>query len=82
MVNKLKETLRINMKQELFDDFISYMKNEMTGIECVYLSAVSDETSQEKSSHEFIDTYKLLAENSVVILIFAIVQWSLSEKEN
>lgn len=58
-----KEERRLITKDgATFDEFLSYMKNEMTGLEYVYLSEVSDETSQEKPSYEFIDAYKLLAE--------------------
>ena len=57
-----KEERTLMTKDEpTFDDFISYMKNEMTGIEYIYLSEVSDEISQEKPSYEFIDAYKFLA---------------------
>lgn len=56
-----EERALITKGESTFDEFLSYMKNEMTGIEYVYLSEVSDEISQEKPSYEFIDAYKLLA---------------------
>lgn len=47
---------------EDFNDFLKYMRDEMTENEYGYLSEISDEISQEKPSYEFIDVYKFLAE--------------------
>lgn len=47
---------------ESFNDFICYMKNEMTENEYSYLSEISDEIAEEKPSYAFIDAYKILAE--------------------
>ena len=46
---------------EDFDDFLKYMRDEMTENEYGYLSEISDEISQEKPSYAFIEEYKALA---------------------
>ena len=47
---------------ETFNDFVQYMKTEMTGEEYVYLSEISDTLSGVHPSLEFIEAYKGLAE--------------------
>ena len=44
-----------------FEEFIEYMKTEMTGNEYVYLSEISDDLSAIHPSLDFIDAYKTLA---------------------
>ena len=44
-----------------FNDFIEYMQNDMTAEEYIYLSEISDEISQIKPSHKFVEAYKRLA---------------------
>lgn len=46
---------------EDFNDFLKYMRDEMTENEYGYLSEISDEISQEKPSYAFIEEYKALA---------------------
>lgn len=43
------------------NEFIDYMKTEMTGDEYGTLSEISDEIAEEKPSYQFIDAYKMLA---------------------
>lgn len=45
-----------------FNYFIEYMKNDMTAEEYVYLSEISDEISQIKPSHKFVNAYKGLSQ--------------------
>ena len=47
--------------EDTFNDFIEYMKIEMTNYEYVILSAISDEIAEIYPSMEFIETYKSLA---------------------
>ena len=51
----------ITDNEVVFDEFIEYMKSEMTAEEYVYLSEISDEISQKKPSHKFVEAYKFLA---------------------
>lgn len=44
-----------------FNEFIEYMKNDMTDEEYIYLSEISDEISQIKPSHKFVEAYSGLA---------------------
>lgn len=41
-----------------FNDFIEYMQNDMTAEEYIYLSEISDEISQIKPSHKFVEAYR------------------------
>lgn len=45
-----------------FNEFIEYMKTDMTSEEYVYLSEISDEISQIKPSRKFVEAYKGLAQ--------------------
>lgn len=45
-----------------FNEFIEYMKSDMTGDEYGTLSEISDEIAVEMPSYEFIDAYKFLSE--------------------
>lgn len=57
------ELLEIITKDDVtFQEFIEYMKTDMTANEYVYLSEISDEISQKRPSHKFVDAYKLLAQ--------------------
>lgn len=46
----------------VFDEFIKYMQTDMTAEEYVYLSEISDEISQIKPSHNFVEAYKGLVQ--------------------
>ncbi len=45
-----------------FNEFIQYMQTEMTAVEYVHLSEISDEISEKKPSHKFVEAYKELAQ--------------------
>ena len=53
--------LIITIDDLAFNEFIEYMKSDMTGEEYVYLSEISDEIAQKKQSKEFVNAYKNLA---------------------
>ena len=57
---------------EDFDDFLKYMRDEMTENEYGYLSEISDEISQEKPSYAFIEEYKAVIRWIILIKITAI----------
>lgn len=44
-----------------FNEFIEYMKSEMTGDEYGTLSEISDEIAEGKPSYQFIEAYKMLS---------------------
>lgn len=46
----------------VFNEFIEYMQTDMTAEEYIYLSEISDEISQIKPSHNFVEAYKGLAQ--------------------
>lgn len=62
-IDKICQDLIIMITEDdcAFNDFIEYMQNDMTAEEYIYLSEISDEISQIKPSHKFVEAYRGLA---------------------
>lgn len=63
-INKICKELMTMITEDdcAFNEFIAYMQTDMTAEEYVYLSEISDEISQIKPSHKFVEAYKGLAQ--------------------
>ena len=62
-IDKICENLITMITEDdgTFSEFIKYMQTDMTAEEYIYLSEISDEISEIKPSHKFVEAYKGLA---------------------